>query len=103
MYTNFGETIFRGSWRYQFFEIKPIGITEKDYELNFSKTEVVCQKFKKMDMANLEQPELTPDFFGNFKCMEANFVETIFPGSWRYQFFETKPMGITEKKLRVEF
>ena len=30
----------RRSWRYQFFETKPMGITEKNYELNFAKNGV---------------------------------------------------------------
>ena len=37
MNTNFVVRIFRRSWRYQFFETKPMGITEKNYELNFAK------------------------------------------------------------------
>ena len=102
MYTNFVETIFRGSWRYQFFETKLMGVAEKNYELYVAKkTRLSVNKFKKMDMANLEKPELAPDFLGNLKFMEANFVETIFPGSWQYQFFETKPMGITEKNYEL--
>ena len=39
----------------------------------------------------------------NFKFMEANFVERIVHRSWRHQFFETKPMGITEKNYELNF
>ena len=36
-YTNFVETKNRRSWWYQFFETKPMAVTEKNYELNFRK------------------------------------------------------------------
>ena len=46
MYSNFVERIFAGSWPYPFFETKPMGITDKKYELNFAKNEVVRQKIQ---------------------------------------------------------
>ena len=45
-----------------FLKTEPMGTTEKNYELNFEKTRLSANKFKNMDLANLEKPDLVPEF-----------------------------------------
>ena len=55
-----------------------------------------------VDVANLEKSEFVPKFLGIFEFMRTKFVKKH-RRSWQYQFFKSKPMGITENIYGLNF